>query len=88
MEGTGFTWVGHVNAWRGKARVYVDDVDYGIVDQYIYTAANTAFDAEYLGFFKIENLGQGQNRIRIEVLGEKATQSEAAKVTIDRLIIR
>lgn len=71
----------HVNAWRGKAKIYIDDIEVKIVDTY------SQDEVANILAFESENLNYGNHSIKIEVLGEKNEKSNASKVAIYRFEI-
>ena len=71
----------HVNAWRGKAKIYIDDIEVKIVDTY---SQDEVID---ILAFESEDLNYGNHSIKIEVLGEKNEKSNASKVAIYRFEI-
>lgn len=71
----------HTNAWRGKAKIYIDDIEVKIVDTY------SQDEVANVLAFESENLNYGNHSIKIEVLGEKNEKSNASKVAIYRFEI-
>lgn len=68
----------HVNAWRGKANIYIDDIKTDTIDTY-----SQEEEMDVL-VYESEELGYGEHKIKIEVLGEKRGESHESKIAIYR----
>lgn len=79
--GTGFKWYTHTNAWRGIAKVYIDDAEKASVDTY---SVNETMDVIA---YHIENLTLANHKVKIEVLAQKNLNSVAYKVVIEKIEI-
>ena len=79
--GTGFTWYSQINAWRGKAKVYIDGIDKGIVDTY------SENEFQQVAIYSINDLSDNEHTCKIEVLGQKSNNSLECKVVIYKIEI-
>ena len=68
----------HTNAWRGKANIYVDDIKADTIDTYSQEEIMNVLA------YESEELGYGDHKIKIEVLGEKIEASHEPKIAIYR----
>lgn len=68
----------HTNAWRGKANIYIDDIKIDTIDTY---SQEEIMDVLV---YESEELGYGDHKIKIEVLGEKIEASHEPKIAIYR----
>ena len=68
----------HTNAWRGKAKIYIDNKEVDIIDTY---SQEEMMDVLA---YESEELGCGNHKIKIEVLGEKREVAHDSKVAIYR----
>ena len=68
----------HTNAWRGKANIYIDDIKINTIDTY-----SQEEKIDVLAY-ESEELGYGEHKIKIEVLGEKREEAHEPKIAIYR----
>ena len=68
----------HTNAWRGKANIYIDNIKIDTIDTY---SQEEKLDALA---YESEELGYGEHKIKIEVLGEKREEAHNPKIAIYR----
>ena len=68
----------HINAWRGKANIYIDDIKTGTIDTYSQEEMMNVLA------YESEELGYGEHKIKIEVLGEKREIAHESKIAIYR----
>ena len=68
----------HTNAWRGKANIYIDDINVDTIDTY---SQEETLDVLV---YESEELGYGNHKIKIEVLGEKREAAFEPKIAIYR----
>lgn len=68
----------HTNAWRGKAKIYIDNKEVDIIDTY---SQGEVMDVLA---FESENLIYGKHNIKLEILGEKRAEAIESKVAIYR----
>ena len=68
----------HANAWRGKANIYIDDIKADVIDTY---SQKEMMDVLA---YESEELGYGNHKIKIEVLGEKREAACEPKIAIYR----
>lgn len=78
ISGASFTWVTAVGPMYGKARVWIDNTDYGIVDLYAPTRAWQTAKT-------FANLGVGLHSVQIQVLRQKNSASTGYDVMIDAI---
>ena len=71
----------HTNVWRGKANVYIDDIKIDTIDTY-----SKEENLDVL-VYESEELGYGEHKIKIEVLGEKIEEAHEPKIAIYRFEI-
>ena len=71
----------HTNAWRGKANIYIDDIKADVIDTY---SQEEMMDVLA---YESEELGYGNHKIKIEVLGEKREAASESKIAIYRFEI-
>ena len=71
----------HTNAWRGKANIYIDDIKVDVIDTY---SQKEIMDVLA---YESEELGYGNHKIKIEVLGEKRQVAFEPKIAIYRFEI-
>ena len=74
--GTGFKWYTHTNAWRGMAKVYIDDTEKATIDTY------SAAEVMNVLAYEIYNLSNETHTVKIEVLGQGNSNSLEYKVVI------
>lgn len=74
--GTGFKWYTHTNAWRGMAKVYIDDTEKATIDTY------SAAEVMNVLAYEIYNLSNETHTVKIEVLGQGNYNSLEYKVVI------
>lgn len=79
--GTGFKWYTHTNAWRGMAKVYIDDTEKAIVDTY---SVNETMDVIA---YSIESLPLDNHKVKIEVLAQGNSKTLECKVVIEKIEI-
>lgn len=79
FSGTSVSWLAQKGPDRGLARVTVDGVSKGIVDQYAATAGTASFP--------FRRLSNGAHRLTITVLGAKRPAATAANVTVDGFLV-
>ena len=79
--GAGFKWYTHTNAWRGMAKVYVDDIEKATIDTY---SINETMDVVA---YNIENLSLGDHKVKIEVLAQGNSKTFAYKIVIEKIEI-
>jgi len=77
FDGVGIDWVSVTGPNRGRARLWVDGEPLRVVD--LYSARRTFGVVE-----RIDALGQGTHRIRIEVLGRRSSASSGSWIAVDR----
>jgi bacillopeptidase F len=78
ISGASFTWVTAVGPMYGKARVFIDNTDYGVVDLYAPTR-------EWQAAKTFSNLGAGSHSVVIQVLREKNPASTGYDVVLDAI---
>ena len=71
----------HTNAWRGKANIYIDNIKTCTIDTY---SQEEMMDVLV---YEREELGYGDHKIKIEVLGEKRETPHEPKIAIYRFEI-
>ena len=71
----------HTNAWRGKANIYIDNIKIDTIDTY---SQEEKMDVLV---YESKELGYGEHKIKIEVLGEKREESYDPKIAIYRFEI-
>ena len=71
----------HINAWRGKANIYIDDIKTSTIDTY---SQEEMLDVLV---YESKELGYGEHKIKIEVLGEKREEAYEPKIAIYRFEI-
>lgn len=79
--GTKIRFYSQTNAWRGKAKIYIDNTEITIIDTY---SAEESLD---ILIFESSNLDYATHTMKIEVLGEKNSLSNEAKIAIYRFEI-
>lgn len=82
FKGTGFELYGLEANNRGKAKVYIDGVLYKVIDQY-----SPVNDYQRMFYYRT-GLSNGEHTVRIEVLGEKISESSNTIVTLDKIVIK
>jgi hypothetical protein len=83
FNGTGIFWVTRIGPDQGKARVWLDGEDKGVIDLYKPDyPAGVPYEWQYIAFMET-GLTDGQHTITIEVLGEKNPASSDSWVSID-----
>lgn len=68
----------HINAWRGKANIYIDDIKTSTIDTY---SQEETLDVLV---YESKELGYGEHKIKVEVLGEKREAAYEPKIAIYR----
>ena len=68
----------HINAWRGKANIYIDDIKTSTIDTY---SQEEMLDVLV---YESKELGYGEHKIKVEVLGEKREVAYEPKIAIYR----
>ena len=66
----------HTNAWRGKANIYIDNTKIDTIDTYSQEEKMNVL------VYESEELGYGEHKIKIEVLGEKRGEAHEPKIAI------
>ena len=79
--GTGFKWHTETNAWRGMAKVYIDDVEEEIIDSY------SDVEAMDVVGYSIENLAMNTHTVKIEVLAQGNSKAIEYKVVVAKVEI-
>lgn len=81
FEGSGFIWYTHTNAWRGYAQVYIDNIKIEVIDSYSINEVGN------VKIYSINTLENKTHTVKIEVVGEKRSESQAYKVAIGQIEI-
>jgi hypothetical protein len=81
FTGTSVDWVTATGPGWGKARVFIDNVDKGIVDLF-------ATVAHWQTLKSFGGLAAGQHTIRVQVLGTKNAAATGTTVSVDGFIVR
>ena len=82
FNGTAFELYGHASNWRGKAKIYIDGTAVETIDCYSST------DVPSKKLYSKTGLASGVHTVKVEVLGEKNTSSNSAKVAIDKVVVK
>ena len=81
FNGTGFNWYTHINAWRGYAKIYIDDIEKTKVDLYSKDEINNVM------IYSSDKMENTNHKVKIIVDGEKKSLSVAYKVVIYKIEI-
>ncbi|MXZ42327.1 MAG: hypothetical protein F4Y08_05795 [Caldilineaceae bacterium SB0662_bin_9] len=85
FEGPGVAWLGSRDNIHGMARVLLDGKEVAVVDLFcgiLHGVARGELKFENEILFSCEGLAPGSHTLRIEVLGEKNPESDAAYVSV------
>ncbi|HEX9694958.1 MAG TPA: Ig-like domain-containing protein, partial [Actinomycetota bacterium] len=80
FRGTKFAWFPVFGPANGRARVFIDGVDKGVVD--LYSASNRYGDLRFFG-----GLADGVHTVRIVALGQRSAASRGTIVATDRYAV-
>ena len=81
FSGTGFKWYTHINAWRGYAKIYIDDIEKAKVDLYSKDEINNVM------IYSSDKMENTNHKVKIIVAGEKNSLSVSYKVVIYKIEI-
>lgn len=81
FSGTKFRFYSHTNAWRGFAKIYIDDIEIDNVDLY---SENEILD---ILVYESDVLDYRDHTVKIQVTGDKNELAKEAKIAIYRFEI-
>ena len=81
FSGTGFKWYTHINAWRGYAKIFIDDIEKAKVDLYSKDEINNVM------IYSSDKMENTNHKVKIIVAGERNSLSVAYKVVIYKIEI-